>query len=155
MRHCFIVGIFEILVQRQDFLMFENVYAVLHFCVDSYIFFKDDFLVEVDGDFNGSVSQLLPDSMCRVADGVDCPTETGGSVLMSAAQDLQDYSKERACDSLIMCIVTTLNQGLRNGGGIGDVLRAPSSKVSTVSITFIPITTRQKFSIRRSIFSLT
>ncbi|KAG8235390.1 hypothetical protein J437_LFUL009249 [Ladona fulva] len=36
--------------------------------------------------------------------------------------------KERACDSLVMCIVTTLNQGLRNGGGIGDILRAPSSK---------------------------
>ena len=33
---------------------------------------------------------------------------------------------ERSCDSLIMCIVTTLNQGLRNGGGIGDVLRSPS-----------------------------
>jgi inositol 1,4,5-triphosphate receptor type 1 len=26
-----------------------------------------------------------------------------------------------------MCIITTLNQGLRNGGGIGDVLRPPSS----------------------------
>lgn len=39
-------------------------------------------------------------------------------------------SKERACDSLVMCIVTTLNQGLRNGGGIGDILRAPSSTVS-------------------------
>lgn len=38
--------------------------------------------------------------------------------------------KERACDSLIMCIVTTMNQGLRNGGGIGDILRAPSSGVS-------------------------
>lgn len=38
--------------------------------------------------------------------------------------------KERACDSLVMCIVTTLNQGLRNGGGIGDILRAPSSNVS-------------------------
>ena len=37
--------------------------------------------------------------------------------------------KQRACDSLIMCIVTTLNQGLRNGGGIGDVLRRPSSRV--------------------------
>lgn len=37
--------------------------------------------------------------------------------------------KERSCDSLVMCIVTTLNQGLRNGGGIGDILRAPSSKV--------------------------
>lgn len=39
-------------------------------------------------------------------------------------------NKERSCDSLVMCIVTTLNQGLRNGGGIGDILRAPSSKVS-------------------------
>lgn len=37
---------------------------------------------------------------------------------------------ERACDHLIMCIITTLNQGLRNGGGIGDVLRKPSSSVS-------------------------
>lgn len=37
--------------------------------------------------------------------------------------------KERACDSLLMCIITTLNQGLRNGGGIGDILRAPSSSV--------------------------
>jgi inositol 1,4,5-triphosphate receptor type 1 len=36
--------------------------------------------------------------------------------------------KERACDSLLMCIVTTMNQGLRNGGGIGDILRAPSSR---------------------------
>nr|CAD7570150.1 unnamed protein product [Timema californicum] len=38
--------------------------------------------------------------------------------------------RERACDSLVMCIVTTLNQGLRNGGGIGDILRAPSSNES-------------------------
>ena len=36
---------------------------------------------------------------------------------------------ERACDTLFMCIVTTLNKGLRNGGGIGDVLRQPSSRV--------------------------
>lgn len=38
--------------------------------------------------------------------------------------------KERACESLLMCIVTTLNHGLRNGGGIGDILRQPSSVVS-------------------------
>ena len=38
-------------------------------------------------------------------------------------------SRERPCDSLIKCIVTILNQGLRNGGGIGDILRAPSSRV--------------------------
>lgn len=40
-----------------------------------------------------------------------------------------DDIKERACESLLMCIVTTLNQGLRNGGGIGDILRQPSSEV--------------------------
>lgn len=39
----------------------------------------------------------------------------------------EDEDKERSCDSLLMCIVTTLNHGLRNGGGIGDVLRPPSS----------------------------
>nr|XP_028601344.1 inositol 1,4,5-trisphosphate receptor type 2 isoform X1 [Podarcis muralis] len=33
---------------------------------------------------------------------------------------------ERTCDTLLMCIVTVLNQGLRNGGGVGDVLRKPS-----------------------------
>jgi hypothetical protein len=41
-----------------------------------------------------------------------------------------DDEVERACDTLFMCIVTTLNKGLRNGGGIGDVLRQPSSRVS-------------------------
>ncbi|CAH2268508.1 jg26696, partial [Pararge aegeria aegeria] len=35
--------------------------------------------------------------------------------------------RERSCDSLIMCIITTLNLGLRNGGGIGDILRSPAS----------------------------
>lgn len=45
--------------------------------------------------------------------------------------------KERACDSLIMCIVTTMNQGLRNGGGIGDILRAPSSGVSYFAFVFL------------------
>lgn len=53
--------------------------------------------------------------------------------------DPGEEKKERACDSLRMCIVTTLNQGLRNGGGIGDILRAPSSEVSFpfTSILFV------------------
>ena len=44
----------------------------------------------------------------------------------------REEGMEPHCDSLIMCIVTTLNEGLRNGGGIGDVLRKPSSKVRMV-----------------------
>ena len=43
--------------------------------------------------------------------------------------DSGDGDKERACDSLLMCFVTMMNHGLRNGGGIGDVLRSPSNKV--------------------------
>uniref|UniRef100_A0A5K4FB58 Inositol 1,4,5-trisphosphate receptor n=1 Tax=Schistosoma mansoni TaxID=6183 RepID=A0A5K4FB58_SCHMA len=37
-------------------------------------------------------------------------------------------STERRCDSLRMCILTTLREGLLNGGGIGDVLKRPSNK---------------------------
>ena len=51
-----------------------------------------------------------------------CDAETMCPAVME-----QETVKERSCDTLWMCIITTLNQGLRNGGGIGDVLRAPSS----------------------------
>ena len=47
---------------------------------------------------------------------------------------LGDADSERACDTLLMCIVTVLNHGLRNGGGVGDVLRKPSKNVSVASI---------------------
>lgn len=43
---------------------------------------------------------------------------------------------ERTCDTLLMCIVTVLNQGLRNGGGVGDVLRKPSKDVSISGVLF-------------------
>lgn len=45
-------------------------------------------------------------------------------------EDNDETVMENACSSLFMCIITTLNFGLRSGGGIGDVLRAPSVKVS-------------------------
>jgi len=40
-----------------------------------------------------------------------------------------DTGIERHCDTLLMCMITSMNEGLRNGGGIGDVLRKPSSGV--------------------------
>jgi len=49
-------------------------------------------------------------------------------------EEIEDEQLERACDTLFMCIVTTLNKGLRNGGGIGDVLRQPSSRVRSIFI---------------------
>lgn len=45
---------------------------------------------------------------------------------------VDDANSERACDTLLMCIVTVLNHGLRNGGGVGDVLRKPSKNVSVL-----------------------
>ena len=43
--------------------------------------------------------------------------------------EVDSDGKQRVCDSLIMCILTSLNQGLRNGGGIGDILRKPDYRV--------------------------
>lgn len=80
-------------------------------------------------DTNGSDDQQAC-SAAAAADDIGCG-ESGNSLTRSTVSvDAGGGDrKERACDSLIMCIVTTLNQGLRNGGGIGDILRAPSSQV--------------------------
>uniref|UniRef100_T1PIU0 RyR and IP3R-like associated n=1 Tax=Musca domestica TaxID=7370 RepID=T1PIU0_MUSDO len=94
------------------------------FSIIGYMFFRDDFLLEVDVDHvenavEAATLSVNPDSTCSTPDSLENPkliTTGDGEV------------KERSCDSLVMCIVTTLNQGLRNGGGIGDILRAPSSK---------------------------
>lgn len=53
--------------------------------------------------------------------------------------DSREDGKQRVCDSLIMCILTSLNHGLRNGGGIGDLLRKPDSKVSTSGVQCINV----------------
>lgn len=49
------------------------------------------------------------------------------------AGEEEENGIERTCDTLLMCIVTVLNQGLRNGGGVGDVLRKPSKDVSVLA----------------------
>lgn len=50
--------------------------------------------------------------------------------------DVAESVKEHACETLALCILTTLNKGLRNGGGIGDVLRPPSLRVSRSDVYF-------------------
>lgn len=64
----------------------------------------------------------------------NCTNQTFSDHLRQATaavpEEAVEEEVERSCDTLFMCIVTTLNKGLRNGGGIGDVLRQPSSQVS-------------------------
>ncbi|XP_031335634.1 inositol 1,4,5-trisphosphate receptor isoform X3 [Photinus pyralis] len=98
---------------------------VYMFSIIGYMFFKDDFLVSVDEETPGiSHCETVSDTVgSKYKEFVDESQQTCNANEASEASE----AKERACDSLIMCIVTTLNQGLRNGGGIGDILRAPSS----------------------------
>ncbi|GBP96704.1 Inositol 1,4,5-trisphosphate receptor [Eumeta japonica] len=103
---------------------------VYMFSIVGFMFFRDDFLLNVDqlDDAEGNIgfddcgeeaaSKYLKDDSGSKDHCVSHQTR-----FVSVGGDL----RERSCDSLVMCIVTTLNQGLRNGGGIGDVLRAPAS----------------------------
>ncbi|XP_011161060.1 inositol 1,4,5-trisphosphate receptor isoform X2 [Solenopsis invicta] len=108
---------------------------VYMFSIIGFMFFKDDFLVPVDEEIISSFEQKVVDT-CSTGDKENCKaTETISRYASEANERIHKPEiiniggelKERTCDSLVMCIVTTLNQGLRNGGGIGDILRAPSS----------------------------
>ncbi|XP_050529247.1 inositol 1,4,5-trisphosphate receptor [Daktulosphaira vitifoliae] len=100
---------------------------VYMFSIIGYMFFRDDFLVNVDDEIKTeSMSNIVEnaDETCSIGNNCSDIEPKGDSKMVI----LDGEVKERACDSLVMCIVTTLNQGLRNGGGIGDILRAPSSQ---------------------------
>lgn len=81
------------------------------------LFFKSFSVTQIRYFFNNSVNFSVKGDDSEIIPSAEV-VNVGGEL------------KERACDSLIMCIVTTMNQGLRNGGGIGDILRAPSSTAS-------------------------
>uniref|UniRef100_A0A672UMW1 Inositol 1,4,5-trisphosphate receptor n=1 Tax=Strigops habroptila TaxID=2489341 RepID=A0A672UMW1_STRHB len=92
------------------------------FSIVGFLFLKDDFILEVD---------RLPDNDPL---GMQRNMETfmescsGDKISCSAVPTAEQW--ERACDTLLMCIVTVLNHGLRNGGGVGDILRKPSKDES-------------------------
>uniref|UniRef100_A0A669C4J2 Inositol 1,4,5-trisphosphate receptor n=1 Tax=Oreochromis niloticus TaxID=8128 RepID=A0A669C4J2_ORENI len=90
------------------------------FSIVGYIFFKDDFILEVDHIPNTTMISYLITVIIKHA-------------VLSVSSDLgneseEDNNMERTCDSLLMCIVTVLSHGLRSGGGVGDVLRKPSKE---------------------------
>ncbi|KAK5924245.1 hypothetical protein CgunFtcFv8_001139 [Champsocephalus gunnari] len=97
------------------------------FSIVGFLCLKDDFIMEVDPLLHLAAPQQNEASQDFVkscsADGVSCTTETEA---LTVAETEEGPTSERACDTLLMCIVTVLNHGLRNGGGVGDVLRKPS-----------------------------
>ncbi|XP_027550938.1 inositol 1,4,5-trisphosphate receptor type 3 isoform X1 [Neopelma chrysocephalum] len=100
------------------------------FSIVGFLFLKDDFILEVD---------RLPDSkddplgMQRNMETLmeSCSSDKISCSAAPTALEAPDPEPwERACDTLLMCIVTVLNHGLRNGGGVGDILRKPSKDES-------------------------
>ncbi|XP_039884770.1 inositol 1,4,5-trisphosphate receptor type 1 isoform X3 [Simochromis diagramma] len=102
------------------------------FSIVGYIFFKDDFILEVDHIPNttmksgGSLAgEFLSAAVCHGGTDENCTTD---ALQEDLGNDIEEDNMERTCDSLLMCIVTVLSHGLRSGGGVGDVLRKPSKE---------------------------
>ncbi|NWV25897.1 ITPR3 protein, partial [Origma solitaria] len=104
------------------------------FSIVGFLFLKDDFILEVDrlpdskakGRALLGAELLLEPSLCQ---GL-VPWLCSESLLLLSPAEADPEQWERACDTLLMCIVTVLNHGLRNGGGVGDILRKPSKDES-------------------------
>ncbi|NXS05683.1 ITPR3 protein, partial [Oxylabes madagascariensis] len=99
------------------------------FSIVGFLFLKDDFILEVD---------RLPDSKAKGRAVLGAVGRCGTprthlrvcSLALLSSPEADPEQWERACDTLLMCIVTVLNHGLRNGGGVGDILRKPSKDES-------------------------
>ncbi|XP_047390446.1 inositol 1,4,5-trisphosphate receptor type 1 isoform X10 [Sciurus carolinensis] len=105
------------------------------FSIVGYLFFKDDFILEVDRLPNETAvpetgeslaGEFLYSDVCRVETGENCSSPGPKQELVPVEETEQD--KEHTCETLLMCIVTVLSHGLRSGGGVGDVLRKPSKE---------------------------
>uniref|UniRef100_A0A8C9L750 Inositol 1,4,5-trisphosphate receptor n=1 Tax=Pavo cristatus TaxID=9049 RepID=A0A8C9L750_PAVCR len=83
------------------------------FSIVGYLFFKDDFILEVD--------KLPNETLLPAGSSENC-----SSIIPS--DQMEEENKEHTCETLLMCIVTVLSHGLRSGGGVGDVLRKPSKE---------------------------
>lgn len=110
-----------------------GIILVYLFSIIGYLFFQDDFVVEIDPLNKTGKTREKPAFIWEmsVINGFVYDAIISAYALLTSVDDLEDM-KEQVCDTLLMCIVTTLNQGLRNGGGIGDVLRPPSKTVGNI-----------------------
>ncbi|XP_012890469.1 PREDICTED: inositol 1,4,5-trisphosphate receptor type 3 isoform X1 [Dipodomys ordii] len=106
------------------------------FSIVGFLFLKDDFILEVDR-LPGNHSRASPLGVPHGAatfvgtcsgDKMECASGVAVPEVLEEDEELD--STERACDTLLMCIVTVMNHGLRNGGGVGDILRKPSKDES-------------------------
>uniref|UniRef100_A0A8C9L727 Inositol 1,4,5-trisphosphate receptor n=1 Tax=Pavo cristatus TaxID=9049 RepID=A0A8C9L727_PAVCR len=109
------------------------------FSIVGYLFFKDDFILEVDKLPNETLlpepgetmtGEFLYSDVCKAGSSENCSSIIPSDreyLLFELLTPIQK-NKEHTCETLLMCIVTVLSHGLRSGGGVGDVLRKPSKE---------------------------
>ena len=83
------------------FTTFLAIILVYLFSIVGFVFFQDDFIIEAEGLVEGSSIEHCDEPQSHML-----PACSGGP-----QQPVESSQKERSCDSLAMCIVTTLNQG--------------------------------------------
>ncbi|CAF0857142.1 unnamed protein product [Adineta ricciae] len=140
-------NVIQCVVRNAKSVILTAVFAVIIiylFAICGYLFIQDDFLMEVNTKslaiahenqtniLTATIPSTVDNGYCTKD---NCTNDTLTGHIRHATQastilpeEAADEEVERSCDTLFMCIVTTLNKGLRNGGGIGDVLRQPSSQ---------------------------
>ena len=84
------------------FTAFLAIILVYLFSIVGFVFFQDDFIIEAEGLVEENVENCV----------VDFPPQS--HLVASCPNNVEGNKKERSCDSLAMCIVTTLNQGNKN-----------------------------------------
>uniref|UniRef100_A0A1I7YYU4 Inositol 1,4,5-trisphosphate receptor n=1 Tax=Steinernema glaseri TaxID=37863 RepID=A0A1I7YYU4_9BILA len=103
---------------------------VFHFSIIGYLFFQRDFRMSIDKFDEDEMPTIF--SSANQKEERSCDRELRSSVISELIKSSNTESEPdneqvvMSCQTLWMCIITTLNWGLRNGGGIGDVLRQVS-----------------------------
>jgi len=130
-----LLNVIRCVTKNAKSVLLTAVFAVIIiylFSIFGFLFLQNDFIMEVDPNTDVLSPLQLEEAQRR--------SNATAAFLPPAAAELAEVEGdglERACDTLIMCILTTLNNGLRNGGGIGDVLRKPSSSEPLFLIRFV------------------
>jgi inositol 1,4,5-triphosphate receptor type 3 len=88
-------------------------FLVYLFSIVGFIYLRQDFV-------------LPAFSVPTVGDGFDEGSLGSDGSNNGSLTVLGEERTELACTTILHCLVTQFNHGLRNGGGIGDVMRATS-----------------------------
>ncbi|CAI5448230.1 unnamed protein product [Caenorhabditis angaria] len=91
------------------------------FSIVGFLYFREDFFLEIDPIEAEPTVSVPPDLDIDTCPATGCPVPETAII-----ESEEDEKKVKSCETLWMCILQTMYLGLRNGGGIGDVLRNPA-----------------------------